>query len=79
MNQKRWFSGDSHVHFLGERGAHREAQGEDLNVVNLLASQWGHLFTNTEDFIGGPPKPICIRACEELRSMIDVTRSSFHS
>jgi hypothetical protein len=54
MNEKRWFSGDTHVHFLGERGAHREAGGEDLNVVNLLASQWGHLFTNTEDFIGRP-------------------------
>lgn len=25
-----------------------------MNVVNLLASQWGHLFTNTEDFIGRP-------------------------
>lgn len=54
MNAKRWFSGDSHVHFLGSQGAHREAQGEDLNVVNLLQSQWGHLFTNTEDFIGRP-------------------------
>jgi hypothetical protein len=54
MNAQRWFSGDSHVHFLGTQGAHREAQAEDLNVVNLLQSQWGHLFTNTEDFIGGP-------------------------
>ena len=54
MNQQRWFSGDSHVHFLGAQGAHHEAQAEDLNVVNLLASQWGHLFTNTEDFIGAP-------------------------
>lgn len=54
MNAQRWFSGDSHVHFLGGQGAHHEAQAEDLNVVNLLASQWGHLFTNTEDFIGGP-------------------------
>jgi hypothetical protein len=54
MNARRWFSGDSHVHFLGTQGAHREAQGEDLNVVNLLQSQWGHLFTNTEDFTGSP-------------------------
>ena len=53
MNAQRWFSGDSHVHFLGANGAHREAQGEDLNVVNLLQSQWGHLFTNTEDFTRG--------------------------
>ena len=54
MNANGWFSGDSHVHFLGAQGAHREAQGEDLNVVNLLQSQWGHLFTNTEDFTGHP-------------------------
>jgi hypothetical protein len=54
MNARRWFSGDSHVHFLGTQGAHREAQGEDLNVVNLLQSQWGHLFTNSEDWIGRP-------------------------
>jgi len=54
MNARRWFSGDTHVHFLGTQGAHREAQGEDLDVVNLLQSQWGHLYTNTEDFTGQP-------------------------
>lgn len=53
MNQRRWFSGDSHVHFLSTQGAHTESRGEDLNVVNLLQSQWGSLFTNTEDFTGG--------------------------
>lgn len=52
MNAQRWFSGDTHVHFLGANGAHREAQAEDLNVVNLLQSQWGHLFTNAEDALG---------------------------
>ena len=54
MNSEGWFSGDSHVHFLSSQGALTEAQGEDLNVVNLLQSQWGSLFTNTEDFIGAP-------------------------
>jgi len=52
MNEDRWFSGDSHVHFLSASGSHWEAQGEDLNVVNLLPSQWGSLFTNREDFTG---------------------------
>jgi hypothetical protein len=52
MNAKGWYSGDTHVHFLGANGAHREAQAEDLNVVNLLQSQWGHLFTNSEDALG---------------------------
>ncbi|WP_040420397.1 CehA/McbA family metallohydrolase [Actinopolymorpha alba] len=47
-----WWSGDSHVHFLSTAGAHLEQLGEDLRVVNLLQSQWGSLFTNTEDFTG---------------------------
>jgi len=54
MNSAGWYSGDSHVHFLSTLGASLEAQCEDLNVVNLLQSQWGNLFTNTEDFIGRP-------------------------
>jgi len=54
MTGRRWFSGDTHVHFLSAQGAQREARGEDLNVVNLLLSQWGHLFTNTEEFTGEP-------------------------
>src|SRR5260221_14550911 len=58
MNARRWFSGDTHVHFLSTQGSHTEAQGEDLNVVNLLLSQWGHLFTNTEEFNGGPTAPL---------------------
>jgi len=54
MNAARYFSGDTHVHFLSAQGAQFEAAGEDLNVVNLLLSQWGHLYTNTEDFTGRP-------------------------
>lgn len=54
MNSERYFSGDTHVHFLSTQGAQLEATGEDLNVVNLLLSQWGHLYTNTEDFAGKP-------------------------
>ena len=53
MNEEGWYSGDSHVHFLSAQGSLTEAQGEDLNVVNLLQSQWGGLFTNTEEFTGG--------------------------
>ena len=54
MNARGWYSGDSHVHFLSTEGSHTESQAEDLNVVNLLQSQWGSLFTNTEDFTGAP-------------------------
>ena len=49
-----WVSGDTHVHFLSVDGGHTEAAAEDLHVVNLLQAQWGHLFTNTEDFTGRP-------------------------
>ena len=54
MNERRWFSGDSHVHFLSAQGSHTESQGEDLNVVNLLQAQWGSLFTSIEEFTGRP-------------------------
>lgn len=54
LNDDRYFSGDTHVHFLSTQGALLEAQGEGLNVVNLLLSQWGNLFTNTEEFTGEP-------------------------
>ena len=54
MNDRRWFSGDSHVHFLTAQGCHTESQGEDLNVVNLLQSQWGSQFTSTQEFTGEP-------------------------
>ena len=54
MKAEGFFSGDTHVHFLSAQGSLTEAQAEDLNVVNLLQSQWGHLFTNTEEFTGRP-------------------------
>jgi hypothetical protein len=54
MNAERWFSGDTHVHFLSTQGAHLEAAGEDLDVVNLLMSQWGSLFTDTQEWTGRP-------------------------
>jgi hypothetical protein len=54
MGERGWYSGDSHVHFLSAQGALTEQRGEDLNVVNLLQSQWGRLFTNVEDFTGRP-------------------------
>jgi hypothetical protein len=54
MNERGWYSGDSHVHFLSSQGSLTEQQGEDLNVVNLLQSQWGSLFTSTEEFTGSP-------------------------
>jgi len=54
MRAKGYVSGDSHVHFISTTGAALEARGEDVHIVNLLMSQWSHLYTNTEDFVGKP-------------------------
>jgi hypothetical protein len=47
-----WVSADTHVHFLSPQTAVLEAQAEGLNLLNLLATQWGDLFTNVGDFTG---------------------------
>jgi hypothetical protein len=47
-----WVSADTHVHFLSPNSALLEGAGEGVNVVNLLASQWGELMTNVGDFDG---------------------------
>ncbi len=49
-----WVTADTHVHFISPHTAWLQAQGEGVNVVNLLASQWGRLFTNVGDIIGKP-------------------------
>jgi hypothetical protein len=52
LRQQGWVTADTHVHFLSPQTARLEAQAEGLNLVNLLASQWGDLFTNVADFTG---------------------------
>lgn len=47
-----WVTADTHVHFISPHTAWLEGQAEGVNVVNLLASQWGRLFTNVGDYIG---------------------------
>jgi hypothetical protein len=50
--QRGWVSADTHVHFLSPMSALLEGSAEGVNVVNLLASQWGELMTNVGDFDG---------------------------
>ena len=50
--EKGWVSADTHVHFLSPNSALLEGSAEGVNIVNLLASQWGELFTNIGDFDG---------------------------
>ena len=50
--EKGWVTADTHVHFLTPQTALLEGQAEDIHVVNLLASQWGEMFSNVTDFDG---------------------------
>ena len=50
--RKGWVTADTHVHFLSPPSAMLEGAAEGVNVVNLLASQWGELMTNVGDFDG---------------------------
>ena len=49
---KGWVTADTHVHFLSPTTALLEGEAEGVNVINLLASQWGELMTNVGDFDG---------------------------
>ncbi|GAB4545799.1 MAG: hypothetical protein Kow0063_39990 [Anaerolineae bacterium] len=50
--ERGWVTADTHVHFLSPTSALLEGSAEGVNVVNLLASQWGELMTNVGDFDG---------------------------
>lgn len=47
-----WVTADTHVHFLSPQTALLEGSAEGVHVVNLLASQWGEMFSNVSDFDG---------------------------
>ena len=50
--EEGWVTADTHVHFLSPQTALLEGRAEGVNVVNLLASQWGEMFSNVGDFDG---------------------------
>jgi hypothetical protein len=50
--EQGWVTADTHVHFLSPTTALLEGQAEDVHVVNLLASQWGEMYSNVSDFDG---------------------------
>jgi len=54
LRTKGWVTADTHTHFLSPTTAVLEAQAEGLNLINLLAAQWGDLFTNVGDLSHGP-------------------------
>lgn len=53
LDRDRWVTSDSHVHFLAPSTALLQAAAEDVDLVNLLAAQWGDLFTNVTDLPWG--------------------------
>jgi len=50
--ERGWVTADTHVHFISPQTAWLEGQAEGVNVVNLLATQLGRLFTNVGDLTG---------------------------
>ena len=52
LRKDGWVTADTHVHFISPETAWLEGQGEGVNLVNLLASQWGKMFTNVADITG---------------------------
>jgi hypothetical protein len=54
MAAEGWYSGDTHVHYYDAENALLEMQAEDLNVVNVLATQWGELITEATQVTGAP-------------------------
>lgn len=54
LRARNWITADTHVHFLSPSTAVLEGQAEGLNLIHLLAAQWGDLFTNVGDISDGP-------------------------
>jgi len=54
LRAEGWVTADTHTHFLSPTTAVLEGQAEGLNLINLLAAQWGDLFTNVGDLPFGP-------------------------
>lgn len=52
LRSEGWLTADTHVHFISPQTAWLEGQAEGVNLINLLASQWGRLYTNVADITG---------------------------
>src|SRR6266566_7935413 len=50
--EQGWVTADTHVHFLSPQTALLEGKAEGINVVNLLATQLGEMYSNVGDFDG---------------------------
>ncbi|WMY10987.1 CehA/McbA family metallohydrolase [Paraburkholderia phenoliruptrix] len=74
IRQKGYFCGDVHTHFLDPVTAALETAAEDLNVINILAAQWGRSHTGvvhgiSQGYDGGSPDRV-VRVDSENRHHI---------
>jgi hypothetical protein len=53
LHAGRWVTADTHVHFITPSTALLQAAAEDVDLVNLLAAQWGDLYTSFTDLEWG--------------------------
>jgi hypothetical protein len=70
-----WVRADGHVHFLAPSTALLQAAAEDLDIVHLLATQWGDLFTGISDLPWGttppvPGRPIVVMGTENRQNVL---------
>ena len=70
--EQNFVTADTHVHFLSPQTAWLEGQCEGLNVVNLLASQWGKVYTNVADITGK------VSGCSEDDTIVFVGTENRH-
>jgi hypothetical protein len=54
MRERGYLNGDTHVHFLSQAESHLQMRAEDLNIVNLLVSD----FTNDREKFTGRLDPV---------------------
>jgi hypothetical protein len=72
MNERGWYSGDTHIHFLTPEAALLEMRAEEFNVANVLAAKWNELYTNVEHFTGRPS------AVSDARHVVYVNEEARH-
>ena len=54
MRERGYLSGDTHVHFLSQAESHLQMRAEDLNILNLMVSD----FTNDREKFTGKLDPV---------------------
>lgn len=75
MRAERWVTSDGHVHFLAPSTALLQAEAEDVDLVHVLATQWGDLFTGIGDLPWGsslptPGRPQIVMGTENRQNVL---------